>query len=332
MSEQQILVMCDTDVAKARRLGGGMAAQLGLGTIASAEIEIVATELATGLLKDGSIEGELLFRKLHGEKGFGLEIIASDKSPGILNQELAVRDGESIPGALNSGLSMAQSLMDEFELQSLPGRGTVVTCRKWQQSDCSPRMNFAVSSRPYPGESVSGDAWFIRQTALFAFVAVIDVLGHGSDAHEVAVQLQNILNDIYSRPLLEIVRICHEKLSRTRGSAISLAKIDFAAGNFEHISIGNVETRICARTESVRPFCINGTIGMAMECPMVTQYPFPAGSTIIIFSDGINGRFKIGRRLLEDSPQAVAAYILDNFALQSDDATVLVGRLNDVRA
>lgn len=195
------------------------------------------------------------------------------------------------------------------------------------QEQQTPRMDFFALGRPYPGETVSGDAWFIRQSSVFSLFALIDALGHGPEAHEVAVQLLNILEDVYRRPLLEIVRICHEKLRRTRGSAMAIALIDFSRKNFEHISIGNVETRVYGTQEAIRPFCLNGTLGMAMESQNVTKYPFPAGGTIIMFSDGINSRFNIEPRLLEQSPQAITSYIFDNFAQDCDDAAVLVGRL-----
>ena len=290
MGEQHILILFDSDVTKAGLIGREMAVQLGLGECASEEVGIVASELASHLLKIGTINGELVFREIHGETGSGVELISRDKGPGV--------------------------------------NDTVVSTRKWHNSLRPPAMNISVLSRPCSGEIVSGDAWFIRQTAVFSLCAVIDVLGHGPDAHEVAVQLQSILEDNYTRPLQEIISICHEKLRRTRGSAMSLAKINFSEKVFEYISIGNIETRIYDDThELVRPFCLNGTLGMALESQRVVKYPFPAGSTIVMFSDGINGRFKIAPRLLEISSQAIAAYIFDNYALNSDDATVLVGRL-----
>jgi hypothetical protein len=47
-------------------------------------------------------------------------------------------------------------------------------------------------------------------------------------------------------------------------------------------------------------------------------------------SDGINTRFNIVPKLLEQSPQTIAGYIFNNFTRDSDDATVLVGRLTGV--
>jgi len=329
MLEQEILILFDTDVSKARRIGREMALALGLGTIAAAEIEIVATELATNLLKHRTIDAELLLREIHRETGSGLEIISRDKGPGISHPKRVLRRGAASAGTLGFGLSGVKRLMDEFDLQSEMGKGTVVTTRKWQKTDGSPGMNFAVLARPYPGESVSGDAWFIKQTPRFSFFAVIDVLGHGPEAHVDAVQLQKILEEVYTRPLLEIVRLCHEKLRHARGSAMALVLIDFSKRHFEHISIGNVETRVYGTSESIRPFCQNGTLGMRMENPQVTRYPFPAGGTIVMFSDGIKDRFVIEPGHLAMTPQAIAAYVFDNFTRERDDATVLVGRMLD---
>ncbi|TAK66369.1 MAG: hypothetical protein EPO24_01545 [Bacteroidetes bacterium] len=66
----------------------------------------------------------------------GIEIIANDKGPGIPDIALAMQDGYSSRRSLGIGLPGTKRLMDEFEIISQSGYGTVVTIRKWnsQQS------------------------------------------------------------------------------------------------------------------------------------------------------------------------------------------------------
>jgi serine/threonine-protein kinase RsbT len=57
--------------------------------------------------------------------------VARDQGPGIRNIPQAMRDGFSTSGGLGLGLPGVKRLMDEFEIQSRPGRGTTVTVRRW---------------------------------------------------------------------------------------------------------------------------------------------------------------------------------------------------------
>jgi serine/threonine-protein kinase RsbT len=61
----------------------------------------------------------------------GLELQFMDQGPGIPDVHLAMQDGFSSSGGLGLGLPGAKRLMDEMEIQSEPGKGTVVTVRKW---------------------------------------------------------------------------------------------------------------------------------------------------------------------------------------------------------
>jgi len=58
-------------------------------------------------------------------------IVAQDEGPGIADIELAMLDGYSTAKSLGMGLPGAKRLMDEFDLNSAPGKGTTVTMKKW---------------------------------------------------------------------------------------------------------------------------------------------------------------------------------------------------------
>jgi serine/threonine-protein kinase RsbT len=54
-----------------------------------------------------------------------------DSGPGIADVGLAMTDGWSSGSGLGLGLGGARRLVDEFTLDSRPGRGTTVTVVKW---------------------------------------------------------------------------------------------------------------------------------------------------------------------------------------------------------
>ena len=61
----------------------------------------------------------------------GISVRAHDDGPGIPQPQQAVEDGYSSAGRLGLGLPGVKRLMDEFRLETAPGRGTTVTVLKW---------------------------------------------------------------------------------------------------------------------------------------------------------------------------------------------------------
>jgi anti-sigma regulatory factor (Ser/Thr protein kinase) len=314
------------DIPRACRVVREVAVALGFGRIPVAELEIVASELATNLVKHRTVDGRIAVSPLRRGRHVGLEIVARDEGPGTTGIDRVMRNAASTAGGLGIGLSGVKRLTDDFSISSSLGVGTVVRTVKWLETSEGSRMRFSVQTRPCPGESLSGDEWFIRQNNRFAIFGVIDVLGHGPDANAVAVQLLGLLDANHAEPLDVIVDICHCELSGTRGSALALCKVFFDESRFEHIAIGNVETRIYGTSEPIRPFFHNGTLGMATINRKILSYPYAPGTTFIMFSDGIVGRINLSPRQLAASPQELATDLFDPNCRNTDDATLLVGR------
>ena len=111
---------------------------------------------------------------------------------------------------------------------------------------------------------------------------------------------------------------------------MSLCRINLRDRVMTHAGIGNVDTRVYSSETPPRPFCINGTLGVAMRTVKVEDYPLPEGFTIVMFSDGISGRYSPDslRGFLNLKPQLLAKQIMDNHARDNDDATIITGRSN----
>ena len=326
MKEERISVTFEADVFKARRVGREMAHSLGFDEIGSGEIETAISELATNLVKHRSKNGEIILIPLNDESRIGIEVRSEDKGHGIKDIATAMREGGSTAGTLGIGLSGVKRLMDEFSIESEIDKGTTVVARKWLLKDASVGLKFSVFSRPKIGEDVSGDAYFIKRFSSYVTFGILDVLGHGREAYDIALNVLKILEDNYTEPLNKIIDVCHKGLRHTRGAAVALCRVDFKKKRFEHIGIGNVETRIYGTPEPIRPFFFNGTLGMVMENYRVIEYPYTEGMIIVMFSDGISGRFDLSQQMLLKTPQEIAKFIFDNYARDTDDATVLVGK------
>jgi serine/threonine-protein kinase RsbT len=130
--EIRVSINSDQDIVLARQKGRALATELGF---ASGDATLIATaisELARNIVSYAR-NGQITLRMVNGVNRQGLSIIASDNGPGIPDIRQALRDGFSTSGSLGMGLPGVRRLMDEFEITSQPGRGTIVAVKKWKQ-------------------------------------------------------------------------------------------------------------------------------------------------------------------------------------------------------
>lgn len=327
-TEERFRVENRGDVLAVRRMAKTQALAIGFAPAAVAEVETVIAELATNLVKHATGGGEIIILGLTADDDEGLEIRVRDKGPGIADLERALAGGHSTSGTLGIGLAGVKRLVDEFAIQTGAGTGTEITVRKWREPLQSAILKLSVLARPYPGETVSGDGYFIKRCRAYDIFAVIDALGHGQEAHEVTEKCLDLLEAHWQEELAAIIEICHRGLSRTRGAAMALARVVRGGTSLEHIAIGNIETRVYNTQQSARPYYFNGTLGMAMERgARPATYPLAKGALIVMCSDGIVSRFDVPAHLADDMPQAVAESIFSHYVRGTDDATVLVAKV-----
>jgi serine/threonine-protein kinase RsbT len=125
----------EEDIVLARQEGRALAKSLGFGLVDQSRIATAISELARNVIRYAG-SGEVTLQALTKPDGSGrrgLEVVVADSGPGIDDPEAALRDGVTSGGGLGMGLPGAKRLMDEFALDTAPGKGTTVTTRKWQQ-------------------------------------------------------------------------------------------------------------------------------------------------------------------------------------------------------
>jgi serine/threonine-protein kinase RsbT len=130
--EIRVAINSDQDIVVARQKGRALATELGF---TSGDATLVATaisELARNIVSYAR-KGQISLQIVNGEDRQGLSIVASDNGPGIPDVRQALRDGFSTSGSLGLGLPGVRRLMDEFQITSVPGRGTTVAVKKWRQ-------------------------------------------------------------------------------------------------------------------------------------------------------------------------------------------------------
>jgi serine/threonine-protein kinase RsbT len=124
-------IRSDLDIVIARTLARDMARALGFGAIDQARIATAVSELARNIFLYAG-NGTVTVREVEKGTRRGLEIVCEDHGPGIADIDLVMQDGYTTSRGMGMGLPGARRLMDEFVIESQPGVGTTVTCRKWR--------------------------------------------------------------------------------------------------------------------------------------------------------------------------------------------------------
>jgi serine/threonine-protein kinase RsbT len=130
-AECKVPINSERDIVVARQKGRSMATDLGFSLGDATLIATAISELARNIISYAR-EGMIAMNVVYDSRREGLLIVASDEGPGISDVSLALRDGFSTSGSLGIGLPGVRRLMDDFDITSEPGHGTIVTVTKWK--------------------------------------------------------------------------------------------------------------------------------------------------------------------------------------------------------
>jgi anti-sigma regulatory factor (Ser/Thr protein kinase) len=319
-------------VAEARRHCIRLAERAGFSEADAGRVAIVATELATNLLKHAS-KGVLIAGLIEAGSGYAVQILSLDKGGGIPDLVAASRDGFSTAGSPGNGLGALRRLSDIFEVSTAPGEGAAMLAVLYasRSQGHRHRPNWGAVSIAKSGEEVCGDAWAEVSEGGRTTVLVADGLGHGYAAHEAAQEAVRIFREQAGAPVVAIVAAINAGLKKTRGAATSIARLDYERGVVTYAGIGNISGAIFAEDSVRRMVSLNGTAGLAVRHIQAFDYPLPKGSRVALASDGIASGWSILKypSLLRASPALAAGVIFRDFERGRDDATVFVAAGED---
>jgi anti-sigma regulatory factor (Ser/Thr protein kinase) len=319
-------------VGEARRRAMALARSRGLSDITCGNVGIIATELTNNLVRHAT-EGLLLTQWIATPLGQAIEMLAVDRGAGMIDVGRCLQDGFTTAGTPGTGLGAIRRLSGEFDIYSLPGRGTVIVSRVFAQSGTrnaeAQALRWSAISRAAPGEEVCGDIWRVACRAAEASFMVADGLGHGPSA---AFAAQAVADNFDRNPFETPARFlenAHREVSGTRGAAVAMAKVHLANGRLEFAGIGNIVATIVQPGAAKGLFSHNGTIGVQVRKIQSFEYTLPSSGVLIMHSDGIQSRWS-----LDDYPGAaslhpaiVVGLLVRDFKRGRDDLTVLAAKL-----
>lgn len=325
-----VVVNEGSQVAEARREVVAIARRQGFDEVDAGRAALVATELATNLVKHVH-QGEILVGSDPGDDGGGIQILALDKGRGMENVHACLVDGYSSAGSAGQGLGAVIRLSTFFDIASWPGAGTAVLARiepgKTRGARATSHSGSGAVCVARSGEDVSGDAWAIDHNGVATTLFLADGLGHGPSAAEAAVEAVRLFRRFRGHQVSTLLDYIHGGLRSTRGAAVSLARYDPLLRQVTFGGIGNVAGTLVSANGLRHMVAMPGTAGYNVRKIRSFQYPFESG-LIILCSDGISTSWTIDRypNLEASHPTLIAAVLYRDFGRRRDDATVVVGK------
>ena len=130
----RIAIESDADVVTARQRARALAVELEMPSTDQTLLATAISEIARNITAYAQ-RGEVLIDRVRDRDGRqGVRVVARDEGPGIADLELALTDGYTTGGGLGLGLPGARRLVDDFEIETAPGKGTTVTLIKWTRA------------------------------------------------------------------------------------------------------------------------------------------------------------------------------------------------------
>ena len=159
------------------------------------------------------------------------------------------------------------------------------------------------------------------------FVAIIDVLGHGPEAHELTTVITTYLERYANTDVTGVMTRLHQHLQGTRGAVAGLCVIDTASGRIDYAGIGNTTLRRFGNTET-RLVSRDGVLGQNMRTPLHQTLQLEPGELVVLYTDGVSDRFTVDDYpgILHHPAAEVAANIVQRFGKGHDDAGCIAVR------
>ncbi|MBV9825093.1 MAG: ATP-binding protein [Alphaproteobacteria bacterium] len=315
-------------VGEVRRAATALAENCGLDETRAGRVAIVATEMATNLLKHAG-GGDIVVQRVADKDGDCLELMAFDAGPGIASPERAFEDGFSTAGSPGTGLGAIRRQCDHLALWSRPRLGTAIMARFKVGPATEAAASVGYVMAPYPGETAIGDAWAFHAAAAGPRLLVADGSGHGPQAAAAAAAALRTFDQHRVTGSVQLVEAIHGALRPTRGAAIAVAEVDLAQRLVRFVGIGNIAGALITGDKCQRMVSHNGIAGHVASRIREFTYPFSGAATLVLHSDGLSAKWNPDAfpGLMSSHPSLIAGMLFREHRRERDDACVVAMRV-----
>ena len=312
-----------SQIGHARRTAQQLAEKHGFDPGDAGRVALVATELASNILKHAN-RGELHLRVLPRANGAGIEMLAVDRANGF-DLQACLTDGFSTGGTQGIGLGAVSRQAEVFDAYA-DSRGAVLLTRLYPRQDKAADLRIGISQHSLHNDPACGDIWHLAVDGPRTSVLVIDGLGHGEEAERAARAGEKAFAIApFAAPVLALEDI-HQAMIGTRGGAVAIAQIDTAFDTLKFIGIGNIGASLVAADKSRGIASHPGIVGGQYRKAQAFDYAQINGQLLIMYSDGLQSRWNLADYpgLVHCHPAVIAAVLHRDFCRGRDDVTVLV--------
>ena len=190
------------------------------------------------------------------------------------------------------------------------------------------KIDYHLLKRALTGwENECGDIGVIHTDDKSCFLGLVDVLGHGKKAYDIAIFAKQYLMENYQLDLIDMMNGLHLHLKGTLGAVAALCRINLINGVMRYVGVGNISTRLYPNSP-MKFIPKDGIIGYLMTSPkeqIASLYP---GDILILSSDGVKENFDLANypTLLTGNAQTIATNLMDNLGKGNDDSSCIVLR------
>ncbi|MFH7019228.1 anti-sigma regulatory factor [Flavobacterium sp. FlaQc-47] len=130
-NKEEVPIVKEQDVVPLRNRVRDYGIKAGMSILNQTKLITATSELVRNLLKYGG-GGKVIVEEVNNGRDYGVRVTFIDKGPGIVDIDLAMKDGYSTGKSLGLGLPGTKRLVNEFNIQTELGNGTTVTIIKWK--------------------------------------------------------------------------------------------------------------------------------------------------------------------------------------------------------
>ena len=188
-------------------------------------------------------------------------------------------------------------------------------------------MTLAIEYRTQASHSdqANGDCVFVKSIAAVTLFAVVDGLGHGRGAAEASQCALARLETLDPQVTIEeVVDVVDRALFATRGAAAMLCR--YENGLLQGCGVGNVEMRVVG--DDLPIVLTPGILGRRVNRPRFFSGNLRAGTRLLVFTDGISGRFA-AEDFKSFDRRKLCEHMMSKYRRGHDDASVLVADRGD---
>lgn len=321
----QVVALDDpSQVGQARRLAQKLAEQQGFDEGDAGRVALVATELASNVLKHAQ-RGSLHLRVVPRASGSaGIELLCIDRAAGF-DQQSCMADGFSTGGTQGIGLGSVSRSAQVFDVHT-DSKGSVVLARLYRSGEPASDLRFGVSQHSLHDDPACGDSWHLALRGRRLSVLLIDGLGHGREAEQAARTGVQTFAATPFEELQTLLNTLHVDMNGTRGGALGMAQYDAEEDALHYLGVGNIGATLIGGERPRGLASMPGIVGGQYRKAQVFDYAHVNGNLLILYSDGLQSRWNLQDYpgLAHRHPAVIAAVLHRDFCRGRDDVTVLV--------